>query len=77
MCKERPAWHTGCMSAFLLPLIALVALCYALYGILLAYHWLRFSTSRALAVLSLASYYLCGAVLSLMALASVPFIGSL
>ncbi|HET8581060.1 MAG TPA: hypothetical protein VFL98_01165 [Candidatus Paceibacterota bacterium] len=55
-------------------IIIAIAGIYALYGVVLAYHWFRFSTSTGIAVASAAIYYAAGLALSLMALAAAALL---
>ena len=62
------------MNGFASILVLVVAAAYALYGLILSYHWFRFSTSLSLAVLSAALYYIAGAICAAMALAAIALI---
>lgn len=75
MGKSAAPWHNGGMfsTAGILALITLiVGIFYLLYGIVLSYHWIRYSESWTIAAFSLGSYAVGGAyLLSLMVAATL------
>ena len=75
MGKVSPLCHNkGMLSAagILAILTIVVGIFYLLYGIVLSYHWIRYSESWTIAAFSLGSYAVGGAyLLSLMVAATV------
>lgn len=75
MGKSAAPWHNEGMlsTAGILALITLiVGIFYLLYGIILSYHWIRYSESWTIAAFSLGSYAVGGAyLLSLMVAATL------
>lgn len=58
------------MSGLLLTIVFGAFLVYSLYGVVLAYHWLRYGASASLLTLSLGTYGVVGGYLLLVALIS-------
>ena len=66
MCKRIFVWHNTSMSNAV-PILSLMTLIagafYILVGVVLAYHWIRFSASHSITILSLTAYIVAGTYL--------------